>query len=192
MSSARKRSRSSEGGAQDVRRPATPRVVVQIADDVDVVMAKCRELKQNLINKLNTEVEPEWGSIPAGIVEVAVLPASEVIESIEKIALHIAHQVLAKEGFSMDIPSRASSNQIYIKEWDRIVLGGKRSARSFMNVKVRRTLSQNSYSKHANNRMPSLTHVSVRLIGIKKVSHYTSCHAIRAFCVAQKHPRYQT
>jgi hypothetical protein len=37
-----------------------------------------------------------------------------------------------------DIPSRASSNQIYVKEWDRIVLGGKRSSRSFINVKESR------------------------------------------------------
>ena len=58
----------------------------------------------------------------------------------ESVALRIAQQVVAKQGFSMDIPSRASSNQVYVKEWDRIVLGDKRSSRSFLNVKVRKIL----------------------------------------------------
>ena len=34
--------------------------------------------------------------------------------------------------------SRAASNQIYIKEWDRIVLGAKRTGRNFMNVRESR------------------------------------------------------
>ena len=52
--------------------------------------------------------------------------------------MNIASQVLAKKGFSIEIPSRSSSNQIYVKEWDRIVLGGKRSTRTFLNVKESR------------------------------------------------------
>ena len=130
-SSTKKRSRSSEGAP-----PKAKRVVVQIADDVDVVMAKCRELKKNLEIKLSREVErPE--DIPSDIVEVAELSAGEVLDGIEGIAIRIAGQVLAKKGFTMDIPSRAASNQVYVKEWDRIVLGGKRGTRNFMNVKVR-------------------------------------------------------
>lgn len=38
----------------------------------------------------------------------------------------------------MEIPSRGSSNQVYVKEWDRIVLGGKRMGRNFMNVRESR------------------------------------------------------
>jgi hypothetical protein len=72
------------------------------------------------------------------IVEVADLSADRVLDIMESIAVRIAHQVLSKKGLSMDIPSRAASNQIYIKEWDRIVLGGKRSTRSFLNVKESR------------------------------------------------------
>jgi meiotic recombination protein SPO11 len=71
-------------------------------------------------------------------VEVAELSALHVLEGMEAVALKIADQVLAKKGFSMEIPSRASTNQIYVKEWDRIVLGGKRSTRSFLNVKESR------------------------------------------------------
>ena len=33
--------------------------------------------------------------------------------------------------------ARAASNQIYVPELDRIVLGDKRGTRSFLNVKVR-------------------------------------------------------
>eukprot|EP00546_Thalassionema_frauenfeldii_P019570 CAMPEP_0178898522 /NCGR_PEP_ID=MMETSP0786-20121207/2380_1 /TAXON_ID=186022 /ORGANISM="Thalassionema frauenfeldii, Strain CCMP 1798" /LENGTH=147 /DNA_ID=CAMNT_0020569255 /DNA_START=229 /DNA_END=672 /DNA_ORIENTATION=- len=43
-----------------------------------------------------------------------------------------------KSGFSLQIPSRAASNQIYVEEWDRIVLGPKTSTRSFINVKESR------------------------------------------------------
>ena len=77
-------------------------------------------------------------NIPQNILEVEELPAERVLEGMESVALRIAQQVMAKQGFELDIPSRASSNQIYVKEWDRIVLGDKRSSRSFLNVKVRR------------------------------------------------------
>jgi meiotic recombination protein SPO11 len=76
--------------------------------------------------------------VPSNIVEVADLSATYVLEGIESIAVNIANQVLTKKGFSFDIPSRASTNQIYVKEWDRIVLGGKRMTRSFLNVKESR------------------------------------------------------
>lgn len=76
--------------------------------------------------------------IPDNIVEVLNLPADHVLEGMESIAVTIANQVLDKQGIHLDIPSRASTNQIYVKEWDRIVLGGKRSTRSFMNVKESR------------------------------------------------------
>ncbi|KAL3922180.1 MAG: hypothetical protein SGARI_006513 [Bacillariaceae sp.] len=66
------------------------------------------------------------------------MSATEVLEGIEGIALKITHQVLSKQGFSLDIPSRAASNQIYVKEWDRIVLGSKRTGRSFVNVRESR------------------------------------------------------
>ena len=53
--------------------------------------------------------EDELSEIPPGIVEVTELSSTEVLEGIEAIALNIANQVMACKGFSMDIPSRASS-----------------------------------------------------------------------------------
>lgn len=129
--SARKRSRSSDVPNERKRAP------VQQADDLDIVLAKCRGLKEELRKKATVKSDvPD--DVPSGILEVAELSSSEVIEGIEGVALKITEQVLARKGFSMDIPSRAASNQIYVKAWDRIVLGEKRSARNFMNVKESR------------------------------------------------------
>lgn len=72
------------------------------------------------------------------IVEVAEMNSTEVMEGIENVAIKIANQVLAKQGFQLDIPSRSNTNQIYIRELDRIVLGDKRGTRSFLNVKESR------------------------------------------------------
>ena len=112
---------------------------VSIAKDVDIVLKKCRKLRDDLrANKANDVDRPLPEDIPKDIVEVAELSGTQVLEGMEAIALNIAKQVLDKKGFNLDIPSRAASNQIYVKEWDRIVLGGKRSTRTFLNVKESR------------------------------------------------------
>ncbi len=123
------------GGKSRKREP------VKLASDANLVLSKCRELKTKLRNKANQEAFPSLGSdenIPKDIIEVDELSATEVLEGIEGVALRITQQVLSKKGFSMEIPSRSASNQIYIKEWDRIVLGAKRTGRSFMNVRESR------------------------------------------------------
>jgi meiotic recombination protein SPO11 len=104
-------------------------------------MLKCRQLKAALREKVD-EDGPNGKVVPESIkseeiVEVAELSATEVLEGIEGVALRIAKQVLGKQGFTLDVPSRSATNQIYVKEWDRIVLGGKRSTRTFTNVRVR-------------------------------------------------------
>jgi meiotic recombination protein SPO11 len=118
------------------------RVVVQRAKDADLVLAKCRQLRQQLIAKAalvdNTVAKVIPDGIPSNILEVAELASTQVLEGMEVIALNVASQVLSKKGFALEIPSRAASNQIYVKEWDRIVLGGKRGSRSFLNVKEAR------------------------------------------------------
>lgn len=112
---------------------------VSIAKDVDIVLKKCRKLRDDLrANKANDVDRALPEDIPKDIVEVAELSGTQVLEGMEAIALNIAKQVLDKKGFNLDIPSRAASNQIYVKEWDRIVLGGKRSTRTFLNVKESR------------------------------------------------------
>jgi meiotic recombination protein SPO11 len=119
---------------------------VAIAKDADRVLAKCRKLRDELRRSESSDLDgddaPQEASVKSlsveNIIEVADLPADHVLEGMESIALRIANQVLQKKGVSMDIPSRASTNQIYVKEWDRIVLGSKRSTRNFLNVKESR------------------------------------------------------
>lgn len=74
-------------------------------------------------------------AIPSNIVEVSELNADEVLEGMETLALRITNQVLTRQGFSMAVPSRSASNQVYIPQWDRIVLGHKTSSRNFLHVK---------------------------------------------------------
>jgi hypothetical protein len=144
MSSSKKRSRTpapAPAPAQLARLAPDSRTPAQLArlapaDDADLVLAKCRELKTKLRITGGTTTDARPDDIPSGIVEVDELSSKEVLEGIENVALHIAKQVMSKQGFSMEIPSRAASNQVYVKEWDRIVLGGKRMERSFTNVKV--------------------------------------------------------
>jgi len=126
------------------------REVVKLAVDADTVLAKCRALKEKLRrkkeNSATVSIYTSSGddgnnndnNISKDIVEVDELSTTEVLEGIEGVALQITRQVLQKKGFSMEIPSRASTNQIYVKEWDRIVLGKKRIGRNFTNVRESR------------------------------------------------------
>lgn len=119
--------------------------VVKIAKDVDKVLGPCRSLKDDmrrskLQDPFSSENVMASSLLPAdqAIVEVAEMDASQVLDGMEQVAVRIATQVLAKQGFTLNIPSRAASNQIYVPELDRIVLGGKRGTRSFLNVKESR------------------------------------------------------
>jgi len=125
-----------------------------LAKDADKVLQKCRKLRQQLVKKAeqkqNRLEHDDSGSdlddhlleipegIPPNILEVVEMRELAVIENMETVALRVATQILSKQGFSLEIPSRAASNQIYVKEWDRIVLGDKRGTRSFLNVKESR------------------------------------------------------
>jgi meiotic recombination protein SPO11 len=115
------------------------------------VLRKCRRLRDDIRTKAELHrveeerAKSETGTgrilpdgVPSDIVEVADLSSTDVLDGMERIAVTIANQVMEKQGFSFEIPSRAATNQIYVKEWDRIVLGGKRSTRSFLNVKESR------------------------------------------------------
>lgn len=121
------------------------RKVVSIAEDASEVLAKCRELRKELKKKFedsNRNVKMEGEVVESlrskSIIEVQEMSSLEVVEGIEAIAMDIAKQVLSQKGFVMEIPSRTSTNQIYVPELDRIVLGDKKGTRSFLNVKEAR------------------------------------------------------
>ncbi|KAJ4764157.1 DNA topoisomerase 6 subunit A [Rhynchospora pubera] len=66
--------------------------------------------------------------------EVTDLDSFAVVHSIERLILSVARSILSGQGFSFDVPSRASSNQLYVPELDRIVLLDKSSSRPFANL----------------------------------------------------------
>ncbi|CAM8949156.1 unnamed protein product [Rhodiola kirilowii] len=66
--------------------------------------------------------------------EVADLSLDSVQAKIESLSIEIAKSILAGNGFSFQVPSRAATNQLYVPELDRIVLKDKMSSRPYANV----------------------------------------------------------
>lgn len=141
-----KRTKSQVETADSVNTTTTSgRKIVTIADDAPIVLKKCKKLHEELKIKAqqpkkSTHSNDELIESLRGksIIEVAEMSTTEVMEGIESIAMGIAKQVLNKKGFVLEIPSRTSTNQIYVPELDRIVLGEKKGTRSFLNVKEAR------------------------------------------------------
>ncbi|KAE8720345.1 DNA topoisomerase 6 subunit A [Hibiscus syriacus] len=72
--------------------------------------------------------------------EVSDLSLSSVQSAIESLVLHLTHQILSGQGFSFTVPSRSSTNQLYVPELDRIVLKDKSTVRPFSHISsVRKT-----------------------------------------------------
>ncbi|KAL7519876.1 hypothetical protein ACHAWX_006101 [Stephanocyclus meneghinianus] len=99
---------------------------------------KTKRIRLSELKRASTSTVTELDGKKSTIVEVAEMNSTQVVEGIENVAVKIARQVLAKQGFQLEIPSRAASNQIYVPELDRIVLGDKTGTRSFLNVKESR------------------------------------------------------
>ncbi|KAL0207349.1 hypothetical protein P9112_011977 [Eukaryota sp. TZLM1-RC] len=112
---------------------SVPEDVDDILVHVDVLSRKekANKRKRLSLDDISTELD---------LKEVQILGASQVSQSIEQQMLRIAHTILEGEGVSFTLPSRASSNQHYVEELERIVLGGKETTRSFASVSmVRKT-----------------------------------------------------
>jgi meiotic recombination protein SPO11 len=121
------------------------RPVVALARDVDAVLRRVRKLRDEMVRNAHVVESDGAGEdrsppagVPSDILAVSDLSNEHVIEGMEILATRIANQVLQKKGLTLEVPSRASSNQVYVKEWDRIVLGGKKSTRNFLNVRESR------------------------------------------------------
>jgi len=127
---------SSPDGGGKKKKKSTPGTAKSDPDttagDSNSKWAKTQQLS---LSELKSQVD-ENGK--RKIVEVVEMNSTEVMEGIENVAVAVAHQVMAKQGFRLEIPSRAASNQIYVPELDRIVLGDKRGMRTFLNVKESR------------------------------------------------------
>ncbi|PKA62640.1 DNA topoisomerase 6 subunit A [Apostasia shenzhenica] len=73
-------------------------------------------------------------SLSSSCREVSDRDSSSVLQSIERSALDAARSILSGSGFSFDVPSRSSSNQLYVPELDRIVLRDRCSSRPFASL----------------------------------------------------------
>ena len=72
--------------------------------------------------------------------EVRDMDPPEVAEQLELLALRVASSVLARRGYAFSVPSRATGNQMFVEELNRIVLKDKRISRSFLaSSSVRKT-----------------------------------------------------
>nr|CAD1841964.1 unnamed protein product [Ananas comosus var. bracteatus] len=66
--------------------------------------------------------------------EVADLDSPSVLRAIERSILAVARSILSGRGFSFSVPSRSSSNQLFVPELDRIVLRSRSSSRPFAHL----------------------------------------------------------
>eukprot|EP00898_Chlorokybus_atmophyticus_P005943 jgi/Chlat1/634/Chrsp103S01049 len=69
-----------------------------------------------------------------GVREVKEVSTDDVVALIEAALTDAAAQIVAGEGLTWRVPSRAAGNQLYVKELDRIVLKDKESVRPFANT----------------------------------------------------------
>lgn len=108
-----------------------------ISNDVSNDLKLLRLLKQNLQLKTSSNCQLQG----LGVKEVKDLPTNDVIKEIENVIVDIIDQIMNNSNsFELTIPNRTASNQKYIEEIDRIVLGDKVSKRQFLNTShVRKT-----------------------------------------------------
>jgi len=105
-------------------------------------LVKVKKLKADIESGSHTEAKSlEDLDLADKVMEVKVMEASQVAERIENIVVQMLRSILDGKAFEFLIPSRSSSNQMYIKELDRIALKkAQMSSRSFLNTSmVRKT-----------------------------------------------------
>ena len=105
-----------------------------VVPGVDEVLAAVRQTRNALFILLSgTEDAPMLSNL-AGVTEVEDLTTDQVSEKIEDLVVNVVTQIVTNGSFELLIPNRSSSNQRYIEELDRTVLGDKMSKRAFLNT----------------------------------------------------------
>ena len=105
-----------------------------VVPEVDVVLTAVRKTRKALFTLLSgTEDVPMLSNL-AGVTEVEDLTTEQVSQKIEDLVVSVVAQIVSNGSFELLIPNRSSSNQRYIEELDRTVLGDKMSKRAFLNT----------------------------------------------------------
>lgn len=128
------RGSSSSSYAQDLRK--------QLKPDADI-LSSLRQLSATTSAAASSKkpVSVSDLNLTSSCREVTDLDSSSVLLSIEHLILSVARSILSGKGFSFDVPSRSSSNQLYVPELDRIVLLDKSSSRPFANLSTVRKVN---------------------------------------------------
>lgn len=104
-------------------------------DDIGENMAPIRKLRASM-----KQVAPRSLQGIKGIREVRELNTDDVTEKLEDLIVDVILQILKSGSFELTVPNRATSNQRYLEDLDRNVLGDKVSKRLFLSTNhVRKT-----------------------------------------------------
>lgn len=111
----------------------------KVVSDPETVLLQVEKLSQFLKKNIKTRLTlKDLGINDAK--EVIPMGDAEVAGEIEKIMLNAAELILNGSGLSYDVPSRSSSNQLFVPELERIVLKNSISSRQFSSTStVRKT-----------------------------------------------------
>lgn len=122
-----KRNSSSAKEAVDLEIPLT--------ESVGEVLHSIRQLSRSMKGSAATRVDSLSADLSmSGITEAKDLDPEEVSHRLEELVVDIASQIIRTNTFELTIPNRSSSNQRYLEDVDRIVLGDKTSKRLFLNT----------------------------------------------------------
>jgi meiotic recombination protein SPO11 len=105
-----------------------------VVPEVDEVLAAVRKTRKALFDLLSATEDVPMLSNLAGVTEVEDLTTDQVSQKIEDLVVSVVTQIVTNGSFELLIPNRSSSNQRYIEELDRTVLGDKMSKRAFLNT----------------------------------------------------------
>ncbi|KAL0211718.1 hypothetical protein RCL1_005344 [Eukaryota sp. TZLM3-RCL] len=104
------------------------------SESTEIILAKVADLRNAERAKKKKRLTIDDISTDLSLTEVKSLDAEEVSSLIEQHMLRVAHTILSGDGLSFTLPSRSSTNQHYVEELERIVLGSKETTRSFASV----------------------------------------------------------
>lgn len=137
--SSKRASSSSSPGRKKTKGAKKADVTIPVQATVDEVLTLVR--KEKNIIRTSGEIDPAITIAQlVGVTEAEDLLPEEVSKRLESLVVEIVTQILKTNTFELTIPNRGASNQKYLEDLDRIVLGDKISKRLFLNTShVRKT-----------------------------------------------------